>query len=186
MTFYDPEDAKRSETPIFQQLNNSDLETLGWLDLNKQIGLMIEMSGFTSLIVGSVLFLLASLGVINSMFMSIYERIYEFGVIKAIGARPASLYWLIICEALLLAIVSCVLGILLAYAVGSWTAVHGIPLGEMEFEGIAISNNIMTEFHSSQFIQFPLYVTILTIVAAIYPARFAARIIPTEALQRSL
>jgi ABC-type lipoprotein release transport system permease subunit len=186
MTFFDPEDAKRSETPIFQRLNTRDLETMGWLDLNKQIGLMIEMSGFTSLITGMVLFLLASLGVINSMFMSIYERIYEFGVIKAIGARPASLQWLILCEAFLLAIVSCILGMLVAYAVGSWTAVNGIPLGEFEFEGIAISNNIMTEFHSNQFTQFPAYVTILTIVAAIYPARFAARIIPSEALQRSL
>ncbi len=184
--FVDPALAKNPDTAIFKKLNDAKLETMGWLDLNTQIALMIEMSGFASLIVGMVLFLLESMGVINSMFMSIYERIYEFGVIKAIGTRPASLSRLILCEALLLAIISCIFGMLLGYGIGSWTAVNGIPMGEIEFEGIAISNNILTEFNRVQFIQFPFYVTLLTIAAAIYPARFAARIIPTEALQRSL
>ena len=75
---------------------------------------------------------------------------------------------------------------ILSYLVGSWTAVHGVPMGEAEFSGIAISNNILTELHISQFVNFPIYVVILTVVAALYPARFAAKIVPTEALQRSL
>jgi ABC-type lipoprotein release transport system permease subunit len=56
----------------------------------------------------------------------------------------------------------------------------------MEFSGVALSNNIFSEFHVSQFTQFPIYVVLLTIAAAIYPARFAAKIVPSEALQRSL
>ena len=46
------------------------------------------MTGFGRLILGLVLFLLAALGVVNSIFMSIYERLYEFAVTKAIGTRP--------------------------------------------------------------------------------------------------
>ena len=184
--FVNPEDAKNPETAIFKKLNTDNIEALGWLDLNKEIGLIIEMSGYGSLIVGMILFLLASLGVINSMFMSIYERIYEFGVIKAIGTRPSALSKLILCEALLLALISCAFGMIFSYALGSYTAVYGIPMGEIEISGIAISNNILTQFDSSQFIQFPIYVILLTVIAAIYPAIFAARIVPSEALQRSL
>ena len=170
----------------FKSFNNQELEALGWLDLNKEIGLIIEMSGFASLIVGGILFLLASLGVINSMFMSIYERIYEFGVFKAIGSRPSSLSRLILCEATLLALISCVFGMLLGFIVGSLTETYGIPMGEIEFSGVNMSNNILSEFHSSQFTQFPLFVVLLTVLAAIYPARFASKIVPSEALQRSL
>ncbi len=186
LTFVNPEDAENPDSEIFQQLNDEEIEALGWMDLNRDIGLIIELMGYSSLIVGAVLFLLASLGVINSMFMSIYERIYEFGVIKAIGTRPEEVTRLILCEAFLLATISCGIGLLLGFAVNSWTFANGIGFGEIEFQGIAISNNIFGEFHISQFTQFPIYVVILTIAAAIYPARFAARIIPSEALQRSL
>jgi len=184
--FINPDDANNPETAIFQQLNDDEIETLGWLDLNKDLGLVIGMLAYVSLIVGGILFLLASLGVINSMFMSIYERIYEFGVIKAIGTRPEAISRLILCEALLLAILSCVVGVALGFALGSWTSTNGIPLGELEFSGIAFNNNIFSEFHSSQFTYFPFFVILLTLIAAIYPARFAAKIIPSEALQRSL
>jgi len=184
--FVDSEFAENPETAIFKSLNDDVIETLGWRELNKEIGMMIEMSDYASLITGMILFLLASLGVINSMFMSIYERIYEFGVIKAIGSRPASLANLIMCEATLLGLFSCGLGMLLGFAISSWTATNGIPWGEFEFAGIAVSEPLVTEFDSSQFIQFPIYVVILTVIAAIYPARFASKIIPTEALQRSL
>jgi ABC-type antimicrobial peptide transport system permease subunit len=57
------------------------------------------MSSYTSAIVGAVLFILTSLGVINSMFMSIYERIYEFGVAKAIGTTPRQIIALVLFEA---------------------------------------------------------------------------------------
>lgn len=188
LMFNNPEDSENPDAPLFQQLNTDEIETLGWLDLNSEIGLIITVMGYASLMIGAVLFLLASLGVINSMFMSIYERIYEFGVIKAIGTRPAEISRLILCEALLLAIISCVMGMLLGLAVGSWTSAYGISAGagEIEFSGISINRNIFSEFHISQFTQFPVYVILLTILAAIYPSRFAAKIIPSDALQRSL
>lgn len=186
LSFVDRQQAENPDSEIFQKLNNDSIEALGWLELNKEIGLIIELMGYSSLIIGAILFLLASLGVINSMFMSIYERIYEFGVIKAIGTRPEQIRSLILCEAFLLAMMSVVIGMLLGLAVNTWTSTAGINMGEMEFSGISLSNSIYSEFHISQFTQFPLFVVILTVLAAIYPALFAARIVPSRALQRSL
>ncbi|MFT4798325.1 MAG: ABC-type lipoprotein release transport system permease subunit [Candidatus Azotimanducaceae bacterium] len=186
LRFTDRALATRPDTAVYQNLNTPELETLNWLQLNKPIASIIEMSGFASLIIGTILFILAGLGVINSMFMSIYERIYEFGVIKALGTRPARLAGLIMTEALLIALISCLAGLVLAYLLGTYTSVHGVPMGEYQISGIAIDNRILTRLEPYQFIQFPIYVIFLTLVAAIYPARFAARIVPTEALQRSL
>ena len=186
LTFVNPKDAENPDHGIFQQLNNEEIETLGWMDLNKEISFIIEIMAYSSLMIGAVLFLLASLGVINSMFMSIYERIYEFGVIKAIGTRPSAISRLILWEALLLALISCVIGMLLGFAINSWTSVNGIGMGEMEFSGIALNNNIFAEFHISQFTLFPFFAVLLTLAASLYPASFAAKIVPSEALQRSL
>ncbi|MFP6808777.1 MAG: FtsX-like permease family protein [Pseudomonadales bacterium] len=184
--FKEADDAKNRELQLYQSLNKDDIEALGWIDFNPAMGTMIEMTNFSTLLVGMILFLLASLGVINSMFMSIYERIYEFGVAKAIGTRPIQIVQLVLCEALFLGILSCILGGILGFGLSSYYAEYGIPMGRMEVGNVVLDGNIYTKLAANQFINFPIYVIILTVVAALYPARFASKIMPSEALQRSL
>ena len=184
--FVNPEDAKNRELSIFSKLTDENNEALGWLDLQPGIGSIIEMTGFATAIVGVVLILLTSLGVINSMFMSIYERIYEFGVAKAIGTTPKQIFQLVLFEALFLAILSCIAGVIIGYLATDYFSTSGIPMGRMEMSGIVFDGNMSTKVEAYQFILFPFYVTTLTVLAAVYPATFAAKIIPTQALQRAL
>ena len=186
MQFVDPKDAANPNLSLFQNLSTGDNEALGWPDFFPQIQAMLEMVDYSTLIIAVVLFLLASFGVINSMFMSIYERIYEFGVIKAIGTQPKQLVQLILMEAFVLGLISVVFGLLLGGLSSYYFSIEGIPLGEFEFEGISLADSIKTQLKLNQFIDFPFYVMLLTIAASIYPARFAARIIPSVALQRTL
>jgi ABC-type lipoprotein release transport system permease subunit len=184
--FVDPEDAKNKTLPTLTRLNQGNVEALGWLDLQPSIGGIIEMSSYASAIVGAVLFILTSLGVINSMFMSIYERIYEFGVAKAIGTTPRQIIALVLFEAFFLALMACAIGVLLGYLASSYFESNGIPMGRMEMSGVLLDGNLHTEVRAYQFVAFPIYVTLLTVAAAIYPAVFASRIVPSQALQRVL
>ena len=186
MVFEDSSVSREKNSTVFDDFNNEQLELKSWMELNEDIATMLELSGLSTLIIGSILFLLASLGVINSMFMSIYERLYEFGVARAIGTTPWQLAQLILCEALLLGIGSCLFGGVIGYGLISYTTLHGLPLGEFEMSGIALSGNIATQMQLSQFTELPFYIILLTLVAALYPARFASKIVPTEALSRSL
>jgi len=186
MVFEDSSVSREKTSTVFDDFNNEQLELKSWMELNEDIATMLELSGLSTLVIGSILFLLASLGVINSMFMSIYERLYEFGVARAIGTTPWQLAQLILCEALLLGIGSCLFGGVIGYGLISYTTLHGLPLGEFEMSGIALSGNIATQMQLSQFTELPLYIILLTLVAALYPARFASKIVPTEALSRSL
>lgn len=175
--------------PLLARLNatpaGAPVEALGWMDFSPAMGQIIGMMQFGTLIMGSILFLITSFGVINSMFMSIYERIYEFGVIKALGSRPASIVALVLVEALLLSLLSCVFGILVGGAASWYFAENGVTLGEFEMQGLTLDRfNSVPGLH--QFTNFPAYVTVLTLLASLYPARFAARILPTEALQKTL
>ena len=138
-------------------------------------------------VIGFILFILISLGVINSLFMSIYERIYEFGVLSAIGTSRWEVISLVLLEALFLGIISSLIGLVIGSVANYYFSLNGLPLGEMEFSGVMFGNgNLYTELASDQLIFFPLYVILLTLIVSIYPALFASRIIPTEALQRSL
>ena len=184
--FHDREDSRNRQLPLLQSLNQGNIEARGWLDLQPAFGAMIDMTNYSTAIVGAILFLLTSLGVINSMFMAIYERIYEFGVAKAIGTRPGQIISLVLVEALLLALLSCAAGIVIGYLANHYFSIHGVPMGEFEAAGVAIRGNVETRVALYQYINFPFYVTLLTLVAALYPAWFASRIVPTQALQRAL
>ena len=186
MVFEDSSVSREKTSTVFDDFNNEQLELKSWMELNEDIATMLELPDLSTLIIGFILFLLASLGVINSMFMSIYERLYEFGVARAIGTTPWQLAQLILCEALLLGIGSCLFGGVIGYGLISYTTLHGLPLGEFEMSGIALSGNIATQMQLSQFTELPFYIILLTLVAALYPARFASKIVPTEALSRSL
>jgi putative ABC transport system permease protein len=186
LRFVNAEDGKDSNLPLFRKLTDNENEALGWLDINPQIRAMIEMVDYSTLLVGLILFLLATFGIINSMFMSIYERIYEFGVVKALGTQPRQLIQLILSEALMLALLGLIIGISLGGLLTWYYSINGIPFGEFEFEGISLADNIKTIPALEQFIVFPFWVLVLTVVAGIYPAIFASRIIPSRALQRAL
>ena len=161
-------------------------EIYSWMTLNREIASMLEMSSIGTVILGSILFLLVSFGVVNSMFMSVYERIYEIGVIKAVGTRPLEIIRLILTEAFVLGFASCLFGGLLASLVGFATAESGIPLGQYEVSGVALNEAILPVLTPSQFVTYPIYTTLLTMLAAVYPAVYASRIAPSEALRKSL
>ena len=118
--------------------------------------------------------------------MSIYERIYEFGIARAIGTTPGQIFSLVLFEAFLLGAMASVIGLAMGYFLSSYFNVNGIPVGEFEFSGVGIDGNLRTELRSYQFIAFPIYVTVLTVFAAIYPGIFASKITPSRALQRTL
>lgn len=184
--FHDQETSHNLDLALRKSLSSDDSEALNWLEFNPEIGSIIETSAYSTMIVGGILFLLVSLGVINSMFMSIYERIYEFGVAKAIGTSSAQILRLVLCEALVLAIISCVFGLILGALLSYWTSHTGIPIGEGEVSGVAFQNNIVPVNKAYQFVNFPIYVVLLTMVAALYPASYAAKIVPATALHKSL
>ena len=183
--FKNPENALDLQSSFYQTANSGNIEALSWKDYNPSIASLIGMSNYATVIIGVTLFLLATFGVINSLFMSIYERLYELGVAKAIGTSGPELMSLVILEAFLLGVISCIFGSLVGYFANSWFAVHGIPFGTYDFSGV-ILRGIHTKVTLEQFTLLPSCVIVLVLVSAIYPSIFAARIMPVDSMRRSL
>jgi len=69
-------------------------------------------------LVGSIALSVASLGIVNTMVMSILERTREIGVMKAIGAGDGDVRRIFLIEAALIGLAGGVFGIALGWAVG--------------------------------------------------------------------
>ena len=162
------------------------LETLGWEKLIPQLNGVLEMSNFSTLIVAGILFVLVSLGLINSMFMSIYERQYEFGVLLALGTRPVQLFWQIVYEGFFIGLLSALLGMVLGGLLSWWKVIAGIDYGNLEMSGVTLQEPIYLILHWTQFTWMPLVIVLMTVTASLYPAWHAARLQPTQAMRKTL
>lgn len=131
--------------------------------------------------VAAVALLVASLGIANTMLMSVLERRREIGIMKAVGAANWQLQAMYVIEGGLIGLVGGSLGLGLAYLTSfpGDTWVRSMVRRDMEID---LTGSIFA---------FPRWigVTVLvftvgvTIVAALYPARRAAKLDPVSALR---
>ncbi len=139
-------------------------------------------TGITMLLV----FGIVGLTIMNSLFMSLYERMFEFGVLRAIGTRPFRMGAIIILEAAALSLISMVIGLVLGFGLTKYFSVAGINYKGIEFAGVTITELIFPVFTIEQFTLYPLLIMIFSLTAAIYPAVFAAKLTPARAMRRSI
>ena len=158
-------------------------EALGWRALMPQLDAAVQIASFSSWIVGGILFAVVALGIMNTLFMSLYERMFEFGVLRAVGTRPARMASIILFEAGALSVLSILIGGIVGFWVTYAYSVWGIDYVGIEFAGVTFRELIYPMLRTTQFTMFPLVVFLFTLLAGTYPAVFAARLQPARAMQ---
>ncbi|MBN2475995.1 MAG: ABC transporter permease [Pirellulales bacterium] len=131
--------------------------------------------------VGTVALVVAGLGIINTLLMSVLERYQEIGIYKAIGASDGDLAVLFLTEAGVIGLLGGLGGLALGRSV-SW-------LLEIGVNTYARSQGVATDL---QVFAFPLWLlvaavafsAVISVLAGVYPAIRAARVDPIRALRR--
>ena len=171
--------------PFWGKYSRDGNEALGWVKLQPQMKSILDLMQFALVFMALILFILVSIGIVNTLFMSIYERVFEFGVMRAVGTRPFGVWRLIVFEAGCLAVLSIGLGLVLGSVITLIFTRLGINYHGVEFGKTAI-NIVYPVFDLRQFLVYPLFVLIFTILSGIYPAFHGARLVPAKALRRTM
>jgi ABC-type lipoprotein release transport system permease subunit len=186
VAFTDPQVARDPTLSLWSELSAGGNEALGWPGLLPQIATILRMSNLNLAISGAILFGVVALGIINTLFMSIYERMFEFGVLRALGTRRRALLRLVMLEAASLAVVSIAIGMLLGFGLTLWISRVGIDYGNIEMGGVTIRDRIYPLLQWSQYVVYPAWALVLTTLVGIYPAFHAGRIPPAAAMRRAM
>jgi putative ABC transport system permease protein len=108
-------------------------------------------------------------GIVNTLVLTVFERTRELGMLRAIGMTRRQTRRMIRHESVITALMGGVLGIVLGLALGA------LLVARVEF--------IVFSLPTVQLVVFAVAAVVVGIVAAIFPARRAAKLDPLEALQ---
>ena len=132
------------------------------------------------IIFGSISAIVASIGIINTMIMSIYEQTKEIGIIKAIGASDFQVLIIFLIQAGLIGLIGGLLGLSITYLLMKVADPYVVKL--LSDQGFTA---VTTFFHFQPLNA--LYITLSSIlvgiIAGIYPAMKAAKLDPVNALR---
>jgi putative ABC transport system permease protein len=139
--------------------------------------------------IGAVSLFVATVGIVNTMYVSVMERTREIGILKAIGYRPKQIMGMFLSEAALTGVVGAVCGLILGYILSFLMGglLGGATLfgggGRGPFGGGGGGSTIQPVFSTELIVFSLIFPVILATIAGLYPAWRASRMNAVVALK---
>ena len=161
---------------------------LSWKEALPDLQAFIEVDTRTNEIFFLVLGFIVVLGVINTMLMSVLERVREFGVMMALGMRPKTLAGLVLLEGALLglasALVGTAFGALFTYPLATTGLDFSEAMGEtMMVDGVAMDSLMFAQYAPDRMAIYACAAIAMTVLASAWPAFRVTRMRPIQAIQ---
>ncbi len=177
---------QKDHSSLWEKINVTGNLGESWENIvSSFVGMMSLVDQLKGLI-AMILIVLVALGIINTLFMALYERMFEFSVLRALGTKGREIILMIVSEAGSLSLVSIIAGIIIALFIAIPLKIWGVDFTGIDLAQVTFKEPIYFVFTYSQFIIFPIATFIFTLIVGFYPAIHASRIKMSEAMKRSL
>jgi len=144
---------------------------------------LVNLVGTAQTMVAAVAFIavvVALIGVINTILMSVYERTSEIGIMKALGARRGSIFQLIWLETVMICLTGAVVGCVVAI-IGSGFVEHAIK----RIADLGVSGSIV-QITPAVVGYVVIGAVVLGFFGGLYPAWRASSMRPVEAISKGV
>jgi lipoprotein-releasing system permease protein len=157
-----------------------DFSTSDWQELNRPMFAALELQHRVVYVFFALLIAIAALNIITTLTMMVIEKNRDIAILRAQGSTPRSIRRIFMLQGVVIGLTGAASGLLLGLGL-SWLANH--------YQLISIPGEIYSISHVTLKVDFvdcarvAVLAVIICLLATIYPARSAARLMPVEALR---
>jgi putative ABC transport system permease protein len=157
-----------------------DVQVVSLAQVKQTIMNLVSTAKVMVLSIAIIAVLIAMVGVINTILMSVFERYQEIGILKSIGAMPEDIFKLIWIETFILCLLGGLLGTVMAFGLSQITEVLIRQLLPYAPTGSLILLDFKLIFMTL------IAVLVIGLVSGIYPSWKAARVRPLESIRNEM
>jgi putative ABC transport system permease protein len=163
--------------------HNLDIKALPYNKAGKLFVRMGKMQKFMVTIITILFYIIAFVGLSSNALVSIFERIREIGVMRAIGANPNDIRLMFLIENIILIILAALFGCFIATGIVLILSNVGIPAHTETFRILYAGERLYLKIFIGDIIYPFVFVTLVTSIFTLGVVNKAARLKPIEALR---
>ncbi|HJH31598.1 MAG TPA: ABC transporter permease [Methanosarcinaceae archaeon] len=150
-----------------------------WKETNPEIIQTLKMESTSNTITLGLIIIIASFGIVSTLFMVVMEKTKEIGMLMAMGVSRRSILIIFVMESGILGLLGALIGVMLG-------AMFAIYMGSYNygFEVMAGISTIPFVVRIQDAVIIVLFTFLLNLIAGIYPASRASKLKPVEAIGR--
>jgi ABC-type lipoprotein release transport system permease subunit len=161
-------------------------ETLNWKELKPVIARILDLADSQMIIMVIITYTAVAMLVLNAMLMTVFERIRELGIMKAMGVTPWQLMRLVYAETFIQVSAAGLLAGFSGFFLSKYFEHNGIDLSSFaegaSFGGVAV-DPVWKAYLTPESVAVPvIFLFIISFLAVLYPAVKAALIQPVRAI----
>ena len=168
---------------------SEDAAVLAWHELQPDLAVFIAMKVGGSVVMTLILAALVAAGIFNTLFVSVMERLREFGIMLAVGFSPGQLFGLIMLESAWLAVIG--LAAAAAVTIGPYLYLAStgidisamIPADQVEIAGVGMSTTLRVGIYGKNVALIGVSALAAILLSGVYPAWRAGRADPVETIR---
>jgi len=172
-------------TKKLQTLFPDNVSVMSWREVLPAVNAYLKLFDGFIYIWYLMIFIAMGFGIVNTVLMAVYERMREFGLLRALGVKTSGIFRMVLTETGLLILTGLVAGNIAAYGLIWILSVNGLDLTAFArgMDILSVSRVIYPVFTLSDLIKADVTVFLLGMIIALYPAFKACGFSPVETMR---
>jgi len=175
-----PKEANSVKEKLSEFLDKNNFAVYTWYDFHRELYTVMQIERWTAYIILSLIIAVASFNILGSLSMSVIEKKRDIGILRSMGTEEKSIIRIFMFEGLFIGLLGTVLGSILGYFICFLQLAYKIyPLDPTQYKMDALP----LQLRVSDFFFIAGVSMLLSFLAALFPARRAAKVNQIEAIK---